>query len=257
MRVKIKAQLDTAIPSEQIGASIEVSMYKRNQINEVLVKAIRSTYSSQPDEVILTRIKRLLDSDRKSRLPSSGDTRSSFAFHDDDAAGSGRDVTFSAYSVLALFLALRLMNCGLPQGRAVSALRRFRESLEQEHRRMSEVDIASLLNIEGTVIAGATALSREKLIAKGNVVEDSGKMVFFCVHADLEAVGEVTRMIAGKDGPRPDIICRGWEELEKRVKLDGYSNSPTLIVELMNPFIQLNHLLSKTQPARRGRRRGA
>lgn len=231
-------------------------MYKRNQINEVLVQAIRSSHSRLDDDTILTRVKRLLDFDRKSRPPPGANTPPGFAFHDGEAAGSGSDVSFSTYSVLALFIAQRLMNCGLPQGRAVSVLRRFREVLEQEHRRMSEVDIASLFNIEGTVIAGANALGREKLIAKGNVVEDSGNMVFFCVHADLEAVGEVTRMIAGKDGPRPDIICRGWEELEKRVKLDGYSNSPTLVVELMNPFIQLNHLLSKTEPARRGRRRG-
>ncbi|MEN5084363.1 hypothetical protein ABE438_17925 [Bosea sp. TWI1241] len=231
-------------------------MFKRNQVNEVLIKAIRSSYSGLPDDIIMTRIKRLLDLDRKSKPPSGSVTPSVFAFHDSDAVGSGRDVTFSAYSVLALFIALRLMSCGLPQGKALSSLRRFREALEREHRRMSEVDIASLLDIEGTVVAAANAVGREKLLAKGNVVEGLENMVFFCIHADLEAVGDVTRTIAGKDGPRPDNICRGKKELERRLKLDGYSNSPTLVVELMNPFIQLNHLLSNTQPARRGRRRG-
>jgi len=231
-------------------------MYKRNQINEVLVKAIRSTYSRQPDDVILTRIKRLLDFDRKSRPPPGGITPSVFAFHDGDAVGSGRDVTFSAYSVLALFVALRLMSCGLPQGKAISALRNFREALEREYRRMTEVDIALLLDIEETVIAGANAVGREALIAKGNVVEGAENMVFFCVHADLDTVGELRRTIVSRDGPRPDNICRGWEELKKRVELDGYIKSPTLVVELINPFIQLNHLLSQTEPARRGRRQG-
>lgn len=231
-------------------------MYKRNQINEVLVKAIRSSHSRLSDDVILTRIKRLLDFDRKSRPPPGANTPPVFAFHDGEAAGSGRDVTFSAYSVLALLVALRLMSCGLPQGRAVYTLRRFREPLEQEHRRMSEVDIASLLDIKGTVVSSANADGREKLIAKGNVVESIESMVFFCVHADLEAVGEVTRTVAGRDGPRPDNICRGRKELERRIALDAYGQSPTLVVELMNSFIQLNHLLSKTAPARRGRRRG-
>lgn len=231
-------------------------MYKRNQINEVLITAVRSTYSRQPDEVILTRIKRLLDFDRKSRPPPGANTPPVFAFHEGETAGSGSDVSFSAYSVLALFIALRLMNCGLPQGRAVSVLRRFREALEQEHRRMREVDLEALLKIKGTVVASGNAAWREDKIAKGEVVERLKDMVHFCVHADLEAVGLVTRIIMGKDGPRPDNICRGKKELEGRLELDGYSKSPTLVVELMNPFIQLNHLLSKTEPARRGRRRG-
>lgn len=232
-------------------------MYKRNQINEVLVKAIRSSHSRLQDDVILTRIKRLLDFDRRSRPPSGGITPSVFAFHDGDAAGSGRDVTFSAYSVLVLFVALRLMSCGLPQGRAVSLLRSFREGLEREHRRMSEIDLDQLLQIRGTVIASANATGKEGLIAKGNVVENAESMVFFCVHADLEAVGELKRTVMGQDGPRPDNICRGRMELERRIALDAYGQSPTLIVELMNPFIQLDHLLSKTEPARRGRRRGS
>ena len=231
-------------------------MYKRNQINEVLIQAIRSSHSRLDDDTILTRIKRLLDFDRKSRPQPSGITPPVFAFHDGEAAGSGHDVTFSAYSVLALFIALRLMSCGLPQRRAVDSLRKFREALEREYRRMTEVDIASLLDIEETVIAGANAVGREALVAKGNVVEGAENMVFFCVHADLEAVGELRRTIVSHDGSRPDNICRGWEELQKRVELDGYIKSPTLVVELMNPFIQLDHLLSKTEPARRGRRRG-
>lgn len=231
-------------------------MYKRNQINEVLVQAIRSSHSRLDDATILTRIKRLLDFDRKSRPPAGGITPPVFAFHDGEAAGSGRDVTFSAYSVLALFVALRLMSCGLPQGRAVYLLRSFREALEREHRRMSEIDLDRLFQVRGTVIASANAAGKEGLISKGNVVENADSMVFFCVHADLEAVGELKRTVMGQDGPRPDNICRGRMELERRIALDAYGQSPTLIVELMNPFIQLNHLLSKAEPARRGRRRG-
>lgn len=232
-------------------------MYKRNQINEVLVRAIRSSHSRLDDDAILIRVKRLLDYDRKTKPAPGGVTPPVYAFYDSEAAGSGLDVTFSAYSAFALFIALRLMSCGLPQGRAVFSLRYFREALEREHQRMSSLDIASLLEAQGTVTASATAVGRERLIAKGNVVERSEDMVFFCAHADLEAVGLVTRTIFDENGPRPDNICRGKEELETRVALDAYSNSPTLIIELMNPFVQLNHLLAKTEPARRGRRRGA
>lgn len=231
-------------------------MYKRNQVSDVLVKVVRSSHSRLDDRAILTRVKRLLDYDRKGKAPAGGNNLPQFAFFDAEAAGSGRDVTFSAYSVLALFVALRLMSCGLPQGRAVSLLRSFREALERENHRMSEIDLDPLLQIKGTVIASANAAGKEDLIAKGNVVENAESMVFFCVHADLEAVGELKRTIMGRDGPRPDNICRGKKDLERRIALDAYAQSPTLIVELMNPFIQLNHLLSKTQPARRGRRRG-
>lgn len=231
-------------------------MYKRNQVSDVLVKAIQSSHSRLDDRAILTRLKRLLDYDRKGKVPVDLSSLPQFAFFDAEAAGSGRDVTFSAYSVLALLVALRLMSCGLPQGRAVDSLRRFREALEREHRRMSAIDLASLLEANGTVVASSNAVLREQLIAKGNVVESLEHMVFFCVHADLEAVGELKRTVMDQDGPRPDNICRGRKELERRIALDAYGQSPTLVVELMNPFIQLNHLLSKTEPARRGRRRG-
>lgn len=40
-------------------------MYKRNQISEALVTAVRSSHSRLDDSAILTRIKRLLDQDRK------------------------------------------------------------------------------------------------------------------------------------------------------------------------------------------------
>ncbi len=231
-------------------------MYKRNQINDVLVTAIRANYSRLDDDTILTRIKRLLDFDRKSRPPPGGATPSVFAFHDGEATGSGRDVTFSAYSVLALFLALRLMSCGLPQGRAVSALRHFRMPLEVEHQRISEVDLTALLGRRGTVFAGSNAIGREHQIAQGHVIERIDDMVFFCVHADLEAVGITVRTFVENGMRRPDNICRGKRELEERLALDAFSQSPTLVIELINPFIQLSHLLSKTEPARRGRRRG-
>jgi hypothetical protein len=241
----------------QIEALIEVSMYKRNQINEALVQVVRATHSRLDDDAILLRIKRLLDNDRKSKPSPGGMTPPVYAFFDDDAAGSGRDVTFSHYSVFALLIAFRLMSCGLTQGRAVFALRYFRASLEKEHQRISRIDIAPLLQAKGTVIAGANDVGRQQLIAKGNVVERSDDMVFFCIHADLEAVGLVTRTIVDNDGPRPDNICRGRKQHDQRLALDAYMNSPTLSIELMNLFIQISHLLASTEPTRRGRRRGA
>lgn len=152
-------------------------MYKRNQISEALVKAVRASSSSLDDSAILIRVKRLLDTDRKP--PASINSLSSFAFFDAESAGSGRDVTFSAYSAFALLIAFRLMSCGLKQSKAVFALRFFRAALEQEHERMSKIEVAPLLKIRGTVIAGANAIGREQHFAKGNVVERLTDMVFF------------------------------------------------------------------------------
>jgi len=251
----IEVWIDVSITA-QIEIWIEVSKHRRNQINEVLVRAIRASNSRLDDGAILLRVKRLLDTDRKSKPIPGGLTPAVYAFFDNDAAGSGRDVAFSAYSAFALLIAFRLMSCGLTRGRAVHALRCFREPREREHQRISGADVASLLEVKGTVIASADAVGRGQLIAKGNVVERSDDMVFFCIHADLEAVGLVTRTIVEDDGPRPDNICRGRLQHDKRLALDAYANSPTLIIELVNPFIQLSYLLASTEPARRGRRRG-
>ena len=230
-------------------------MYKRNQISEALVEAIRSRHSRLDDNAILKRIKRLLDQDRKAG-PSKYPDAAPYAFFDAEAVGSGRDIPFSRYSTFAVFIALRLMSCGLPQGRAVFMLRRFRPALEREHAMMTAIDITRFLEAETTVIGGSTAAGKQALLARGHVVQSLKDMVFFCIHADLEAVGLFTRTIADADGPRPDNICRGKVELERRIGLDAHSCSPTLVIEMMNPCIQLNHLLSQTRPVRRGRRRG-
>lgn len=232
-------------------------MFKRNQIDEALVQAVESTYSRLDPPAILTRIKRLLDADRKLVPSQEGAGSGAYAFYDGAAEGSGRDIMFSAYAVWALLIAYRLMACGLPQGRAVYLMRHFRESLEREHARLSRLELANYLNIKDTVVSTANAAGQESMMARGTVVERLNDMVFFCVHADLEVLGLTIRTINEEGVPRPDNICRGKAELERRLAIDAFCNSPTLVIELMNPFIQLTHLLSKTKPARRGRRRGS
>lgn len=231
-------------------------MFKRNQIDDALVRAIDATFTRLDRPAILTRLKRLLDADRKAGPLQADQSIPAYAFYDSEAEGSGRDILFSGYSAWVLFIAYRLMSCGLPQGRAVYLMRHFRELLEREYERLTRMPVEHLLGIEGTVIATANSTGQEDAIAKGMIVERPEDMVFFCIHADLDVLGMVTRMRGNGSEAMPDNICRGVSELEKRLALDGFSNSPTLVIELMNPFVQLNYFLSRTTPARRGRRRG-
>lgn len=69
-------------------------------------------------------------------------------------------MAISAYSVLALFVALRSMSCGFPQSKAILVLRNVGEALKREYRRMSEVDRGGLKSLHFPYSEAASALKR-------------------------------------------------------------------------------------------------
>jgi hypothetical protein len=111
-----------------------VLAYKRNQIEEAIARVLNQGALTD-DELLRTRLKRLLDTDRAlGRKPRSDDPeRNTYAFYSDDPPGRGVEVWFSEYEGFALLNGMVLMGHGWPQGFAVRVLRRARRDLEQEH----------------------------------------------------------------------------------------------------------------------------
>ena len=121
-------------------------MFKRNQVEEAL-SALCEPNVAKPSSLLRTRLKRLLETDRKlGRDTRSQDpAKATYAFYGEEPPGSGVEVKFSGYECLALLNGLQLMRHGWSQTFAVSVLRHVRFDLEKEHARILRRGKKSLL----------------------------------------------------------------------------------------------------------------
>jgi hypothetical protein len=111
--------------------------FKRNQI-ETAIAHMYDPGCQEPPPELRTRIKRLLELDRSRgrKLRATDAEEANFAFFNEEAPGTGADISFSQYEACAGLNALRIMDHGWPQGFAVSIMRRIRPDLEKEHARI-------------------------------------------------------------------------------------------------------------------------
>jgi hypothetical protein len=118
--------------------------FKRNQVGEAISRLLDPESVLSPQDV-LTRMKRLLDTDRTA--PRSTRRREAkFAFFSGDPPGKGVENWFSSYEAFSLLNGIRLMAHGWPQGSAVSIMRRVRPELEKDHKRILAHDPAWLFD---------------------------------------------------------------------------------------------------------------
>ena len=102
-------------------------LFKRNQIEEAISRAIGER-SAKPSSTLRTRLKRLLDVDRKL-----GDSSARFAFYAKTPGGKGAEISFSFADACALFIGMRMLEHGWPQNLVVSSLRHIRSDLTRRH----------------------------------------------------------------------------------------------------------------------------
>jgi hypothetical protein len=228
-------------------------MYKRNQLEEAILRAEGSDPAKEGAETRI-RIKRLLDLDRKQVPDPRRPFANTYAFYASEAPGTGFEVLFSAYEVLALWIGLRLLAAGFPQGRVVFLMRYYREALEMEHHRILQTDLAPLFRRSGFLTENATEAQRERLVWEGRLVEHIDDMVFLAVRGEPEGIGITTRTFRGDGYIRPDNIVRGGKELLRFMEIEGFSKHSVLSIELVNPALQLSYWLERIPPTRRGRR---
>jgi hypothetical protein len=206
-----------------------MTTYKRNQVEEAI--SLVAEKSAKPSSELLTRIKRLLDTDRtlERNVRSSDPEKAQYAFFSSDGVGSGVEVEFSDYEAFALLTALRLMQHKWPQGFAVATLRRIRTELEGHHARILKIDPKVLFDphkIRETQPPGPRF---------GN--SDPVLMVIFTPQDQ-------------PDAPHSAIV-RGMEAAYKYLGQQPFGSFTFL--ELATPAHQLSVRLSETKPRRRGR----
>lgn len=213
-----------------------MDLYKRNQIEEAIATVVDPAGERPPADVV-TRIKRLLDTDRSlGREPRAKDPdKATYAFFSGEPTGSGVETWFRDYEAFALLMALKMMDHGFPQQKAVEVLRRMRSSLENHHSRIVSSESTSLLNPKAA----------QKTAKAGQLPVGTNDPVFAVVTSSRPSG------LAAKKGPiGRTAVVRGEAELMPFIR--GALEAST-IFEVSTPALQLKDRLSRTQPSQRGR----
>ena len=210
-------------------------LYKRSQLENAIARILEPG-SKAPSVKLRTRIKRLLELDRKlGRKPRSKDVEeSNFAFFSEESPGSGADISFSEYEAFALLTGLSIMEHSWPQGFAVSVMRRVRPELAREHARILRQDPGQLFDREAI----------RKNATPGDLAVDNTDPVFLTVISGARA--------PDKEGTMPVCaVCRGIKAVnEFRREMDASSFTMWEIATIAHRF---SEQLRKTESRRRGR----
>jgi hypothetical protein len=206
-------------------------MFKRNQIEEAIAGVLEPG-SAEPSSEMRTRLKRLLETDRRlGRSKRSLDPeRANFAFYGMEAPGRGRENWFTGYEAFALLTGLRLMRDDWPQGLVVPVLRRVKSDLERHHARVLK---------QNPDVFDYDRIQRQA--RPGNVGVGTTDPVFLVINAEDRAHLAVSRA----------AICRGPEELMPFIKTWGPGQS-WHVIELGSSIFALSLALGKTALRKRG-----
>ena len=204
--------------------------YKRNQLEQALARLLEE--STKPSLELRTRVKRLLDTDRRPPYTkSSSDPKAAeYAFFSDDSPGKGFEVWLSDYEAFALLTGVRLLQHGWPQGSVVELLRRVRPHLERQHSQILKHDPADLFD-KHRILQMATP---------GSIAVDNTDPVFLTI-------------VSG-DNVDADLspgICRGMKEVSEFVR--KHSARAWTLLELASSAYEFRDYLAKAKPTNRGR----
>ena len=206
-------------------------MFKRNQVEESIAQVLEPG-SAKPSSEMRTRLKRLLEIDRRlGRNKRSADSqRAYFAFYNVDGPGRGVENWFSGYEAFALLTGLRLMRHGWPQGFAVAVLRQLKPELEKQHARILKQDPSVLFDEQ-------QIRQRAK---PGDLAVGNTDPVFLVINS---------RDRDDRSGSNSAALCRGQEQL---AQAQGVGQVWTAF-EIVNSTHALASALAKTMPRKRGR----
>jgi len=121
--------------------------YKRNQLEDPIAR-LSGEPPVKPSTELLTRIKRLLDTNRalEVRPRSQWPELANHAFFSGSSPGKGTEVRFSGYEAFALALGLQMLGHKWPQKFVVETLRRLRPELEKHHEKIRALDPRKLFD---------------------------------------------------------------------------------------------------------------
>jgi hypothetical protein len=209
--------------------------YKRNQVEEAISR-LWEPKSLLPTPGLRSKLKRLLEADR-ALPPAAKVDETKFAFFSAEPPGRGVEIWFSSYEAFALLNGLRLMEHGWPQGLAVSIMRRVRLALEEQQKRILQLDPMWLFDKEAI-----KKDAREGALAFDN----QDPVLLTVVSGSAGPSGE-------QETPTECQICRGSAAAHAFARGVGGGSRAVTMFELTTLAHRLSWELAKTEPHFRGR----
>lgn len=212
---------------------ISMNAYKRNQVEDAIVARF-GAHDAKSEAAVLTRLKRLLDTDRALDVRPQSDKAelANYAFFSGDAPGKGGEIQFSEYQSFALLIGLQMLNHKWPQKFVVESLRRIRPALERQHKKIMRRDPSKLFDLD-----------QIRLQAKpGNPALPTASPVFLLIWSDQRTAEDPAPTVEIFDDYRA-AFARGLEK-------PGRS---TTWVELTRSAHALSEQLANALPRKRGR----
>ncbi|RZM94513.1 hypothetical protein CWO91_39285 [Bradyrhizobium genosp. SA-3] len=210
-----------------------MSAYKRNQVEDAIVARLGAN-DPKSEANLLTRVKRLLDTDRALDVRPQSDKAelANYAFFTGDAPGKGGEIQFSEYESFALLIGLQMLDHKWPQKFVVESLRRIRPALERQHKKIMRLDPAKLFDPD-----------QIRLQARpGNPALPTKLPVFLLIWSDQRS--------AEDPAPTVEIFEDYHKAFNRGLEKPGRS---TTWLELTKSAHALSEQLAKARPRKRGR----
>lgn len=219
------------------------AVYKRNQVEEALWRLFaQEAPGSQPDKVFRTRIKRLLELDRKE----AGEGQP-LVFVDAVPEGQGKDVPYTLFNVFCLGIGLSLVDCGFKQGEVTFLLQHVRHHLEEAER----------------VIRSSPPAPRQYLLPQDRPDAPTFKdkdVVWadcrvFMIFRKVE-IKESMPGLSAEAREKPVIadfyLLKGVSGLSPFLDKLGFGRRQMIILEVAEMYVLLESYLEDARPRRRG-----
>lgn len=223
--------------------------FKRNQI-EAATWSVMSASTSAAPRIFLTRLKRLLETDRKFRHEKiRGITSAECAFSEHRTEGKGFEAEFSNFDAFCLGLGLDMLDAGYNPQEIVFLIRHIRHDLEREFDESLRNPVTHRQSIDPKERPGCPSIDH-----KGTKIADCRR---FLVLQKI-VVTEALHGAAGKGKAKPmflhPIYCQGLAGLMKELNEAGDRYRKAYVQELAHLACRITTALDETPPIKRGRK---
>jgi hypothetical protein len=232
--------------------------FKRGQVEWAIWRFFTLLKSTAPDppKVFLTRIKRLLETDRGDKVPSGPDYSppAAFAFSSAETEGQGFDASFTAFDAFCLALALDLVDFGFKPSEIVFLLRYLRPDLEDQFGGILKHPPPSMRQRE---------FSRDRpeppTYRSGGKDLADGRVFWVIRKVELKEIYPQASQKRKKNDPifLDPTFCRGIEELKDQLgdmNAGQWGYRKALVLEIAYLAAGLSGLLRNAPLMRRGRK---
>ena len=227
--------------------------FKRNQVEEAIWLVMSNTPAAAPP-IFLTRLKRLLETDRKFRHKKiRGVVSAECAFSELSTEGKGFEAEFSGFDAFCLGLGFDMLDAGYNPKEIVFLIRHIRKDLASEYKESLRCPVAPRQLIDPADRPGCPTF-----VHKGHEYADCRRFLVLQKIVVTEALHGAAGKGKGKGKGEPmflmPVFCQGLSGLTHELDEAGDRYRKAYVQELAYLACQLTSALEQTTPIKRGRK---